>query len=216
MQEGVKSMGDSLFIHTTYSFNSAVTSTVKYAHDLITKDGGTVTDKTIKVKIQVPSAPAFENSFPDVVFDRRVSVFDNAGWSFKGKWKSFELFSGSENKNVKQAMFAEKAGDELEFAFTGTGISLVGNWYKDGGKADVYVDGTLHRSIDTYYDFANQQHTESIWHVMKLQPGEHRVKLVVKGEKRPESAGTKVYITSAVIFKTAPKKSESFKFSFEN
>jgi len=216
MQEGVKAMGDSLFIYTTYSFNSAVTSTVKYANELITKDGGTVTDKIIKVKIQASSAPEIENSFPDVVFDRRVSVFDDAGWSFKGKWKSFELFSGSENKNVKQAMFAEKAGDELEFAFTGTGISLVGNWYKDGGKADVYVDGTLHRSIDTYYNFANQQHTESIWHVMKLQPGEHKVKLVVKGEKRPESAGTKVYITSAVIFKTAPKKSESFKFSFEN
>jgi hypothetical protein len=112
-------------------------------------------------------------------------------------------------------MVSGKAGDELEFTFTGTGVSLVGNWFKDGGKADVYVDGKLHRSIDTYYDFAGQQHTESIWHVLKLQPGEHKVRLVVKGEKRPESAGTNVYITSAVIFKTEPKKSESWKFSFE-
>lgn len=216
MQEGVNAMGDSLFIHTTYSFNSAVTSTVKYAHEFITKDGGTVTDKIIKIKIQAPSAPEFENSFPDVVFDSRVSVFDKKGWSFRGKWKPYEIFSERENKNVKQAMIAEKAGDELEFSFTGTGISLTGNWYKDGGKADVYVDGTLHRSIDTYYDFANQQHTESIWHVMNLQPGEHKVRVAVKGEKRSESSGTKVYITSAVIFKTAPKKSESFKFSFEN
>jgi hypothetical protein len=38
---------------------------------------------------------------------------------------------------------------------------------------------------------------------------------VVKGEKRPESTGTNVYITSAVIFRTAPKKSDSWKFSFE-
>jgi hypothetical protein len=112
-------------------------------------------------------------------------------------------------------MVAEKAGDELEFTFSGTGVSLVGNWWKDGGKADVYVDGKLHRSIDTYYDFAKQQHTETIWHVMKLQPGEHKIRLVVKGEKRPESTGSKVYITSAVIFKTESKKSVLKKFSFE-
>jgi hypothetical protein len=38
--------------------------------------------------------------------------------------------------------------------------------------------------------------------------------VVVKGEKRPESAGTNLYITEALIFKTAPKKNEAFKFSF--
>jgi hypothetical protein len=112
-------------------------------------------------------------------------------------------------------MFAEKAGDELEIDFSGTGISLDGNWYRDGGKADVYVDGKLHRTIDTYYGFANQQHTESMWHVLNLKPGDHKVRLVVKGEKRPESGGTKVYVTSVIIYKTAPKKSDSWKFSFE-
>ncbi len=30
---------------------------------------------------------------------------------------------------------------------------------------------------------------------MNLQPGDHKVRLVVKGEKRPESEGTRVYIT---------------------
>ena len=39
-------------------------------------------------------------------------------------------------------MYAEKSGDELEIRFSGTGISMRGNWYKDGGKADIYVDGT--------------------------------------------------------------------------
>jgi hypothetical protein len=112
-------------------------------------------------------------------------------------------------------MFAEIAGDELEIAFNGTGISLVGNWFKDGGKADVYVDGAFHRTIDTYYNLAGQQHTESIWHILNLQPGDHKVRLVVKGIKRPESGGTKVYITSAVIFKTALKKNNTRKFSFE-
>ena len=80
----------------------------------------------------------------------------------------------------------------------------------------MHVDGTFHRTIDTYYDYAGQQHTESIWHIMNLQPGEHKVKLVVKGEKRPESSGTKVYITGATLFRTDTKKNENYKFSFEN
>jgi hypothetical protein len=214
MQEGVKALGDSTFIYTSYSFNSAVNSTYKYALDLISKEGGKITDQKVLVKTQTPFAPKLEVSFPNVVFDKKVSVFDEKVWSFKGKWKAYEI-TGRDKQVRKQSMFAENSGDELEIAFVGTGISLEGNWYKDGGIADIYVDGTLHRSIDTYYNFARQQHTASIWHVLNLQPGEHSVRLVVKGEKRFESEGTKVYITGATIFKTAPKKSDNFKFSFE-
>jgi len=214
MQAGVKAVSDSVFIHTSYSFNTAVSSTYKYALELIGKNGGTVTDKKIKVKMQAPVEPSLEVAFPDVVFDRRISIFEESAWTFKGKWSPLET-TGWDKQVVKQSMFAENAGDELEIAFNGTGISLVGNWFKDGGKADVYVDGVLHRSIDTYYDFANQQHVESIWHILNLQPGDHKVRLVVKGERRPESAGTRVYITSAVVFKTASKKNDTRKFSFE-
>jgi hypothetical protein len=215
MQNGVKAISDSVFINTTYSFNSAVSSTNKYALDLIAKDGGKVTGKKIMVKIQLPVAPDLEVSFPDVVFDKRVSVFDKNEWEFKGKWKTLEDPSVSDKLLNKQSVYSEKSGDELVISFTGTGISIEGNWYKDGGKADIFVDGKFHRSIDTYYDFANQQHTASIWHVLNLQPGDHKVRLVIKGEKRPESSGTKVYITSAIIFKTAPKKNDTWKFSFE-
>jgi hypothetical protein len=214
MQEGVKAVGDSTFIFTTYSFNSAVTSTYNYALQLINKDGGEVTDNKIRIKTQLPVAPQNEVAFPNLVFDKAISVFGENAWSFKGKWKELEV-KGRDGQIRKQSKFAEKAGEELEIAFTGTGISVEGNWYKDGGKADIYLDGKLHRSIDTYYDFANQQHTESIWHVVNLEPGDHKVRLVVKGDKRPESAGTRVYITSATIFKTAPKKNETYKFSFE-
>ncbi len=215
MQEGVKALSDSLFIYTSYSFNTAVSSTEKYALDLVLKGGGEVTDKMIKVKTQTPSAPVNENSFPDVVFDKKIPVTDKSEWTFRGNWKPYEIYSENNRKPEIQSMYAEKSTDELEIAFSGTGISIVGNWYKDGGKADIYVDGTLHRTIDTYYDFANQQHTESIWHILNLQPGDHKVRLEVKGEKRPESAGTRVYINSAIIFRTEKKKNESYKFSFE-
>jgi hypothetical protein len=215
MQEGVKAIGDSIFIHTTYSFNSAVKSTYNYALDLISKSGGKLNGNKILVKTEEPSASSAEVSFPDVVFDKKISVFEQNGWKFTGKWQAYKIPSGRENQPRQQSMFSEKAGDELIINFSGTGISLEGNWYKDGGKADIYVDGNLNRTIDTYYNFANQQHTESIWHVLNLKPGDHTVRLVVKGEKRPESAGSRVYITSATIFKTGSKKSDGYKFSFE-
>lgn len=213
MQEGVKAVGDSIFINTTYSFNSAVSTTYKYALELIKKEGGEVSNNRILVKNQVPAAPILEIAFPNVVFDRKVSVFDDGGWKFKGSWKPREVTRNE--VTTKQAMFSGEPGDEAEITFTGTGIAITGNWFKDGGKADVYVDGNLHRSIDTYYFFAIQQHTETIWHIMNIQPGQHTVKLVVRGEKRPESEGTSVAITGATIFRTEPKQNESHKFSFE-
>jgi ADP-ribosylglycohydrolase len=215
MQKGVRDMGDSLFINTTYSFNSACRATNDYAKNLIVKDGGKVTDNKIMVKIQEPVAPKYEVSFPDVVFDKTVSVFDKNGWKFKGRWQPYETTVWPDKKMVEQSIYAEHAGDELEIGFTGSGISINGNWYKDGGIADVYVDGKLHSTIDTYYNFANQQHTESIWHVLNLSAGDHTIKIVVKGAKRPESAGSRVYITSAIIYKTEKKKNENYKFSFE-
>ncbi len=215
MQEGVKAIGDSTFIHTTYSFNSAVTSTYNYALDFITKGGGKIKENKIIIKPEEPSAPTAEVSFPNLVFDKKISIFEKSNWSFKGKWEVYKVNSGDADQLHEQSMFSEKEGDELVINFSGTGISLEGNWYRDGGKADVYVDGNLHRTIDTYYAFAGQQHTESIWHVLNLEPGDHTVRLVVKGEKRLESKGSRVYITSSTIFKTAQKKSDDFKFSFE-
>ena len=215
MKAGVKAVADSIFINTTYSFNSAVSNTFKYAVDLIGKNGGKITENKLQIKKQLPVPPAAEVSFPNVVFDKKISVFEENGWKFTGKWQPFEVPEGRSGLSVKQSMYAEKKGDELSIGFSGTGISLMGNWYRDGGIADVFVDGKLHRTIDTYYNFANQQHTESIWHIMNLAPGDHIVRLVVKGEKRPESSGTRVYVTSATIFKTEAKKSDSFRFSFE-
>ena len=53
------------------------------------------------------------------------------------------------------------------------------------------------------------------WHILHLMPGEHTVRLIVKGEKKKESEGTGIYLTGAVVFKTAPKINEQVSFSFE-
>jgi len=216
MQEGIRAVADSTFINTTYTFNKAVESTYNYAIGFIKDAGGSVKSKKISIKTQVPLPPKEEVSFPDVVFDKKISVFGKDGFTFLGTWEKLSTTAGRGKKSRDLGLYSSVKGDELTLRFIGTGVSLTGNWVKDGGKADVYIDGKLHRTIDTYYFFARQQHPDvSLWHVFDLDQGEHEVKLVVKGEKRSESEDARVYITGATIFKTASKKNENFRFSFE-
>ena len=113
-------------------------------------------------------------------------------------------------------MVSSDTGAEAVFNFEGTGVSLVGNWFKDCGKADVFVDGVCKRTIDGYFNFAKQSHTDmDLYHITNLTQGKHTIKVVVKGEKRPEASAAKLYLTKAIVFKTGNKKSENYKFSFQ-
>jgi hypothetical protein len=206
-QEAVKAIGDSLFVNTNYSFNKAVDKTFAYAQKLAVENGGQSNDKELKIKVQQPQPLVLEDAFPKLVFQKRVHVFVRDGWQTKGKWASYGYYDNWSKKEVKdQSRFSGTAGDEISFTFEGTGVSIEGNWVKDGGKADVFVDSQLKRTIDCYFNFANQEHQNmDIYHITNLPEGKHTIRLVVKGEKRPESAGTNVYITNAVVFKTGIK-----------
>jgi len=63
-QEAVRAIGDSLFIHTTYSFNHAVKTTTDYASKLAVEGGGNITDKEIRIKNRNPSAGFDGSLFP--------------------------------------------------------------------------------------------------------------------------------------------------------
>ncbi len=216
MQKGVKDIGDSIFINTSYSFNSAVIATDQYALQLTQKKGAYIKNDTIYIPNQPLKPAAYEVSFPKLVYDRSVPVFSKSDWVFSSNWKTYIEKSWDGKSERDQAIFANKAGDAMEFSFNGTGISLMGNWVKDGGKADVYLDGKFQRRINTYYNYAAQEHRDvSIWHKFQLSPGKHTVKLVVAGEKHPDSMGANIYLTQAILFKTGDKKSEGYRFTFE-
>jgi len=216
-QQAVAAIGDSLFDNTTYSFNSAVEKTISYAQKLAVENGGESTATELKIKVQAPQAFPLEVAFPKLVFDKKINAFAPEGVELKGKWNNYSYINPWSKKEVKdQSRFSGNAGDEITFTFEGTGASVVGNWFKDGGRADVFVDGTLKRTIDCYFDFANQQHENmNLYHITGLQEGKHTIKLVVKGEKRPDSAGAIVYICELLVFKTADKISDNYQFSFQ-
>jgi hypothetical protein len=193
-----------------------VENTYNYALGNIQNGGGIVSGKNIKVKIQEPVPPAIEISFPNVVYDSTVTVFEKNLWKFTGSWQTISRKPRNGGNSVNVSKWSDKKGDMVEFTFDGTGISLTGTWDKEGGKADIYVDNKFDRTIDTYFNYNNQQYgTTSIWHKLNLSQGTHKVRVEIKGEKRAESAGTRINLANALVFITAPKKNESYKFSFE-
>jgi len=208
-QNAVKTMGDSLFDNTSYSFNKAVNSTVKYAQEMIVKNGGKIGENDLTINVQNPVALPLEDAFPNLVFDKRVTIFDSPAdaWKTEGIWTE---------SNDKKSKYSNKAGDEISLTFEGSGVSIEGNWVKDGGMADVFVDGIFKRTIDCYFDYAKQEHRGiNIFHVLNLPNGKHTVKLIVKDTKNPKSTDTKIYVSGAIIYKTGIKTNENFKFTFQ-
>ena len=202
MQDEVNKMQDSLFIFTNYSFRKAIDQTYKYAVNHIVAEGGEQSPELIKVKIQTPVPAPFEVSFPKMVLSEKISVFDAKRWKFKGLWQDYQLAPENSTKKAPQAKYAAKKGSSLELGFEGTAISLEGNWTKDGGKAEVYIDGKLHNTFDTYFYYNNQEQTPiNICHALNLSPGKHILKIEVLGEKKPESLDSRIYVSDALVFK---------------
>ena len=93
---------------------------------------------------------------------------------------------------------------------------MAGNWDRNCGKADIYIDGVMKRTIDCYFNFAQQSPGNTcIFLITQLPEGKHTVRIVVKNEKRAEAEGTNVYLSEAVIYKTENKINKDFKFSFQ-
>ncbi len=215
-QEAIAAIGDSLFIHTDYSFRKAVDHCLDYALQLATAHGGSHTGDSLRILIQQPEPLPFETSFPNLVFDRRIPVSETGTWRLSGNWEPFGNTTGGAEPPKVHALYSAQAGDTLALTFEGTGVSLVGHWLKDGGKADIFMDDVFKRTIDCYFNYAGQQHRNmDLFHITGLPEGPHTLEVVVRGEKRPESEGTRVYITEAVIFKTGEKISDKTRFTFQ-
>ena len=141
-----------------------------------------------------------EDAFPNLVYSKRAAIVDadkDSCWTLKGNWQD------AENGYVK---YSEQAGDEITFTFEGTGASIEGWWVKNGGKADVYVDGVFKRTIDCFYYYAKQEHRNiNIFHILNLEEGKHTINIVVKGEKREESEGCAIGVRGAVVYKNGTK-----------
>jgi GH25 family lysozyme M1 (1,4-beta-N-acetylmuramidase) len=84
---------------------------------------------------------------------------------------------------------ARKVGAAVRMTFDGTGISLVSVDGPDRGRAQLWIDGRLVRTIDQY---ATTRSFGVVRSVRGLTEGTHVVRILVVGTRRAASAGTTV------------------------
>jgi hypothetical protein len=198
-KSGIPAIADSVFIFTAYSFNKAVDNTLNYAKKLIEQNGGRVNANVVHVKMQVPKAPELEVSFPNLKPLYKSKTTEDA-WKWKGAWKTFKAPNLMDQSETTMKT-AKQKGAGVTFTFNGTGVMIVGVWDQDCGKADVYVDGTLDRTIDAYYFVDGVGNPFAyLYHNVALSDGEHNVRIVLTGEKNPKSIDTNFTITGAVVY----------------
>jgi hypothetical protein len=202
-KQAIPEIADQDFHHTAYSFNKVVDRTWDYAQQLIVMNGGHISGDTAFVKIQSPSPPALEISFPDLSPSYRSTVLDQEGWSWEGDW---EAIKHSQWGASEVQMIARDQGAACTFTFNGTGAVIMGRWDRDGGFSDVYLDGEHIREIDNYYWVAeagagfhwlNGAH---LYHILNLTHGDHSIRLEINGRRNPASDGTTMRISRAVVY----------------
>ena len=93
-------------------------------------------------------------------------------------------------------------GATVELTFTGIGIEIFGGMQFEHGKAEVYIDGELADTIDTYQ--ANEVISTKIFRSGVLEDTEHTLQIKLLEEKSPQAAGTYTDIDYFRVIRTSP------------
>ena len=143
------------------------------------------------IPFQEPKPPALEQWNMGIP-DKRIDTLDLA-WTWKGRWRGALL---GWRWHLRPQDHAE-AGSEATLGFTGSAISLVGNYSQEGGKADVYLDGKRRQAKLALYRSQTPTTTSGIYgpsaegHTLPRRP---------RTDADSRSRGRKFAIRSAVSF----------------
>ena len=188
-KSGIPAIADKEFAYTDFSFRSIVESTLKRTIALVKRNGGRLEGDKLVVKLQPPKPIRLElwDDYGSPV--ERIASSDPR-WNFQGPWRS-----------EGQARIANEKGAAALISFEGRGAIITGPFLPSGGKADVFLDGDLDRTIDVYPDEDSAKASEAIWHIFGLDRGKHTIALVVRGEPYPGSKGPDIAIDDLVVFR---------------
>jgi hypothetical protein len=194
-KSGIPAIADRKFQYTDYSFRTIVESTEKRAAAMILRSGGKREGDRLVFSAEAPR-PAKLALWNDYGSPAERIAVDDARWSWQGKWSVTERSA----KTGAARQSAEK-GAEASVSFEGTGGILVGAYLPSGGKADIYLDGKLDRTVDVYPDENGRKSGEAVWHAFGLRNGKHTIRLVVRGEPYGGSSGADIVLTNLVVFR---------------
>jgi hypothetical protein len=191
---GIPALAGEKFEFTGYSLDGIVASTVARAEKVVLAAGGRATPEGLLIPAQAPQAPPLEQWDPGVPVARVEA--DEAAWSWKGGWTSAPAAPAGQPPS--RAKRAGGAGDEAVLEFEGTGVALVGAMAQDGGRADVWLDGAKAGEIEAW--LPERTYDDDYWHATGLAPGRHTVRIVVRADRDPRSAGRRIEVRCAVVY----------------
>jgi len=166
-------------------------------YDLQTIDGYTAQyGDTYLIVVGGPSTaappPAPPSNPPPTPAPTATSVVryeqDNAAVQLTGTWFPN---NGAFNSGGS-AILAMDQGSQAKFTFTGTGVQWIGHRDPWSGIAQVYLDGALKGTIDTYS--ANTQAQAVVYSVSGLSNASHSLAIAVAGTNNASSSGAWVWV----------------------
>lgn len=197
----IPEIADRNFLHTNYSYNKVVKQTLSFIKENILINGGKVDGENYRIKVQKPVAPSLEQGYANMKMAYQVQMNEKDKWRFNGNWENF-VYGDGDNDPYR---VATTPGDVVEIDFTGNGVSLLGSWNVDGGKAKVYIDGEFIKEIDTYFREESGKYDVNrayLFHAMGLAPGKHTLKVVASDKRNPASVGNKLYIERILVYQS--------------
>jgi lysozyme len=91
---------------------------------------------------------------------------------------------------------SDLAGASVSFTFAGTGVDWITFRGPDQGRSDVFIDGTLVKTVDGY---APQPTFGVVRSFIGLADGVHTISIVVEGSARRAASGTRVSVDRFVV-----------------
>lgn len=99
--------------------------------------------------------------------------YTGAGWAWHG------AAAGGQSSSQNDLYATTSHGDSFTYGFNGTGVDYIAETNSDEGTVDIYVDGTLAKTIDCSNTTRTYQQT--VFSVTGLAPGRHTIKGVMTG-----------------------------------
>jgi hypothetical protein len=142
--------------------------------------GATATSTARPTATATPTGTASVTRIDDT--DSRVA--------YSGTW--YVNTSPGANHSGGSAQLSTDAGDSASLTFTGTGVTWIGLKDPWAGIANVYLDGTLRVTIDTY-SATEQDHT-AIYSASGLAAGSHTLRIQVTGNHSASAAQSWIWV----------------------
>jgi len=161
--------------------NQTLVSTTGYGSNLVTADNlVTVMDDRNTGLVYNPAAQAASSSNPWYQLYSSMFCYD----------KTFTMADG--------ALVSSPASTQtVEYTFTGDKISIIGGTWADSGKINVYLDGALKATVDTYLPFVGADNWNigraELYNIENLTFGQHTIKLQATTSKNAAATGYKFY-----------------------